>query len=420
MKTYPFFLLVLCIIISSCSKEECVQEEIYIQFTPVYQSKEEIREQVRISSPQALKSPSKIFSLGSYLFISDETLGVHIIDNTDPSAPAPVSLIEAPGARDMAVKGDYLYIDHFTDLLVVDISTPAVPQILEQVEDIFTGEGRDLEDEVIVDYKEEEITINGPCTGTTDWFSREDVFFVRDNVVLESSADVPSAISNRNGNNNNATGIAGSFSRFVVVDDGLYTVGRSSLRFLDLSNPQEPALAQELPLGWLIETIFSYKNHLFVGSQEGMFILEVRNDQQVEYVSEFFHSRACDPVYVTNETAYVTLRDGRECGDARNELLIVDVSDISNPDLMESYELLHPNGLSIAGDKLFIGQGAYGLYGYQLENRSQIKELFSNNDFFARDIISFNEEHIMVIGDDGLVQYAVSDELTPLSLIPVD
>jgi len=381
-------------------------------------SKNDIRDAVKITPAESLEQPSKILAYDDHLFISDESKGVHIVDNRDPQNPESIALISANGARDMAIKGNYLYIDHFTDLIVVDINNVSLPVIVNTIEDVFTDEGRDIGDEVIIDYTQEFVTISGPCEGTTQWFNREDVFFVRDNVVLESSADVPSAIVNNNANNQ--VGIAGSFSRFVIVDDGLYTVGRSSLRSLDIQNPVQPVVAQELPLGWLIETIFAYEDHLFVGSQEGMFILELRANQQVEYVADFRHSRACDPVFVTNNTAYVTLRDGRECGEAVNELLIVDISDIDNPDLLESYRLDHPNGLSVAEDRLFLAQGDYGLYVYDLQNRKDINELMREQLFHARDIVAFDKEHILVIGDDGLMQYAITDEIEFLSVIPVE
>ena len=50
--------------------------------------------------------------------------GIHILDNTTPANPKNVAFIDIPGNMDLAVKGDILYADLYTDLVTLDISNP--------------------------------------------------------------------------------------------------------------------------------------------------------------------------------------------------------------------------------------------------------------------------------------------------------
>jgi len=88
---------------------------------PVYLSYKDLRQKPRILSPQRVKKAGKIYIYKDTLFINEPNVGVHVIDNSDPSHPKNLAFIDLPGNIDIAVKDGYLYADSFTDLVVLDV-----------------------------------------------------------------------------------------------------------------------------------------------------------------------------------------------------------------------------------------------------------------------------------------------------------
>ena len=64
-------------------------------------------------------------------------------------------------------------------------------------------------------------------------------------------------------------------SRFSIVNDYLYAVNNSSIKVLDISAVNDPQLQNTVGVGWNIETIYPFKNKLFIGSSNGMFIFDI-------------------------------------------------------------------------------------------------------------------------------------------------
>jgi hypothetical protein len=118
------------------------------------------------------------------------------------------------------------------------------------------------------------------------------------------------------------------------------------------------------------------------------------------------------------------LRDGNVCQNFLNQLDVVDISTISNPKLIKSYPMDHPHGLSVADQTLFLCEGNSGLKVFDVEDNNTISQHLLNwvKGIHAFDVIVLPQSEVaMVIGEDGLYQYDVSDrnKLKELSVIPV-
>ncbi len=107
--------LFVTMLLAGCLKDKMTKT--YTIFTPVYMSKAEALANVKSSTPQQLKETGKIYLYGRYIFLNEINKGVHIIDNTNPANPNPVGFISIPGNIDIAVKGNTLFADLYTDLL---------------------------------------------------------------------------------------------------------------------------------------------------------------------------------------------------------------------------------------------------------------------------------------------------------------
>ena len=216
------------------------------------------------------------------------------------------------------------------------------------------------------------------------------------------------------------TGQGGSMARFAVKGDNLYAVTNTDLVVFDVSNAAKPFEVGALPVGFGIETIFPYKDHIFIGAESGMFIVDNTNPNRPKNVSAFTHIRSCDPVVVQDTLAYVTLRGGTRCGGWTNELQIVNVKDLSNPFLVARFPMTNPHGLGIDSNKLFICDGDDGLKIYDVEDPKSIFRIAHYKDINAYDVIARSGILIM-IGNDGLYQYDYTVQGKPafLSKIPV-
>ena len=180
-------------------------------------------------------------------------------------------------------------------------------------------------------------------------------------ISCEGSSDVVlnvgssgSGVNDFSANGESGSGIGGSMARFTIVGDYLYTVDSWDLNTFDISDQINPEFKSKVGLGWGDETIFPYDNRLFIGAQNGMYIYDLENKVEPEWISTYEHITSCDPVVVQGDFAFVTLRGGTECQSFNNQLDIIDISKISEPTLFKSYSMINPHGLGIDGDCLFI------------------------------------------------------------------
>jgi len=215
-------------------------------------------------------------------------------------------------------------------------------------------------------------------------------------------------------------GIGGSMARFGIRDDVLYIVDSNSMKIFDITQPADPVKYDDLWAGWGIETMFIKGENMFLGTTTGMFIYDLSVKFRPQQVSFFVHGRSCDPVVIDGNLAYITLRSGTACGGSINSLDIVDITSLSDPELMVSYPMFNPHGLGKDGDILFICDGSQGLKIYDASEPMNITDnlLFSYEEMQAYDVIPLGTILVMV-GDDGLVQYDYSDisNITVLSTI---
>jgi hypothetical protein len=218
---------------------------------------------------------------------------------------------------------------------------------------------------------------------------------------------------------NNASGQGGSTARFAMSGDYLYTLSGYQLKTFNIQEPANPKAWSEVTLTWDVETLFTYKNNLFVGSETGVFIYDISDPAFPKKMSQFSHVRSCDPVVVQDNFAYVTLRNTTRCGGAANQLDILDITDIAAPKLVKSYPMQAPYGLAIDGKNLFICDGTSGLKLFNVEDPSNIKIVEQRDQTICFDLIARNNL-LITTGDSGILQldYA-GTPMIPLSTIEI-
>jgi len=403
-----------------CLEDKCTGEYTYIQYNPIYKSVEDIRNEVGLEASRDLCNPGKMFLYGSYIYVNDIRKGIHIIDNSNPSAPTPIAFLNIPGNVDIAVKDNILYADNYTDLEIFDISSPTNPVHKGRVEDVFEGSSSNHDGNQIVGYDEEEVTVEYDCDNYNNGRAYPETIFDFDDYI-PSGGFINNSTTSFNPTGSTApAAVAGSLSRFANYGNYLYMIDdRTDLDVFDITDACNPVSISEIEIGWGIETLFPSGENLFVGADDGLYIYSLENPSFPSFRSKFDHARACDPVYVQGNTAYVTLRSGNSCQGFNNQLDILDVTDISNPDLLISVGMSNPHGLSIYEDLLMICEGEFG---FKIFDKSEYNNIAENelshvDNINAYDVIAIPGSTIaMVIGEDGLFQYDFSTASDPIKL----
>jgi hypothetical protein len=213
---------------------------------------------------------------------------------------------------------------------------------------------------------------------------------------------------NRSESSNGGTGQGGSLARFTIVNNYLYVVESATLKTFDITNASNPVFKNSITIGSGIETIFPYKNNLFIGSQNGMFIYALNNPEVPQYSGSASHVRSCDPVVANDTIAFVTLRGGSGCGAVADGLYSYDVRNLLNPALLNILSLQTPYGLGLKNNTLFVCGGSNGLYVVNVSNPNspQTIQTITGNNF--RDVIPYNNLLICYL-TDGIILYDISN-----------
>lgn len=395
-KSILSLLLVLGLV--SCDKKEEGDYADYLVATPITMSVTDFKNSVDVVAPRPINESGKIYAYQNYIFVNDKYKGVHVIDNSDPSSPQKISFIKIAGNVDISVKGNFLYADSLTDLIVLDISEINAIRIVNRMEDvlrdnvvwpvadIYEYDGVDYQNEILIGWD-----VKTESRLKSEVYDRFD-----DQILLAEAA------------NDSQVGQGGSLARFKIVNDYLYVVDSHTINVFEISDLENPKDLEDIYAGFDIETIFNSGNNLFLGSMRGMYIYDITSPATPTFISEFQHGTACDPVIVDGDYAYVTLRGGNNCGATESGLFIVDISDITTPVLATSYAMEEPYGLGIKENKLFICDGKFGLKVYDKTNIENLVSLNHYDNIITFDVIPMDETLIM-IGDEILYQYRYLD-----------
>lgn len=223
------------------------------------------------------------------------------------------------------------------------------------------------------------------------------------------------------GSSTSDTGKAGSMARFAIRGNFLYTVDKETLNIFDISAPSNPIYLNNKYIGFDIETIFPYKEYLFIGSQWGMYVYSLADPTNPENLSTYSHVYSCDPVVVNDTLAFVTLRSGSICRTDFdfNQMDVIDISDKYKPGLIKSYSMTSPKGLGLDGKYLFVCDA--GLKVYDITNPLDLKMINHIAGIQTYDVIP-NDGILLVTGPSGIFQYDYTniDSIKEISSIPVN
>jgi len=221
------------------------------------------------------------------------------------------------------------------------------------------------------------------------------------------------------------TGTSGSLAAMTIVGNILYTLDHQTLRAYSISDPKEPKETQvEIKLDPGVETIFAYKNKLFLGSQTGMYIYDINNPINPVELAQHSHFFGCDPVVANDSIAFVTVRSAETCRGVVpvNQLEIVDVTEPAQPYTIEFIDLNNPSGLGLDDAHLFVTDGDAGIQVFDVSTPDDGVELIGNIPVNVFDVIPL-DGLLIAVGIENLYQFDYTNindirQLSALQLSP--
>ncbi len=218
------------------------------------------------------------------------------------------------------------------------------------------------------------------------------------------------------------TGKGGSTARMTISGKYLYAISGRNVQLFDINTPSSPMPWTKIGIAWDIQTLFPYGDYLLIGAADGVHIMDNTDPASPRYVADFTHVTSKDPVVAQDGFAYVTLASDntRPNGFIDDQLNVLDISDITEPGLVSTIPMIHPSGLAVQGNSLFVCDGQAGLKVFDLSDHLNLNVKDWLGDVNCRDVIAQNNI-LYVMTADAMLQYDYSSKpMTLLSEIKVD
>ncbi len=213
------------------------------------------------------------------------------------------------------------------------------------------------------------------------------------------------------------TGQAGSLARFAIVGNYLYTVDDQKLTVYDVANPGDPVVKNTVDVGIEVETIFPFKEKLFIGSTSQVHIFSITDPLNPQKLSEAISPqvlRRCDPVVAKDTVAFATLRTNGPCGGVRSVLAVYDIKDITKPVQKATYFVQEPYGLGYQDNTLYVCDKS-GLLVFDIINAyaPSLKKTLKDGDYI--DVIPYQGTLICWVSG-GVIVYDITNSQNPALL----
>jgi len=202
------------------------------------------------------------------------------------------------------------------------------------------------------------------------------------------------------------SGKAGSMAKFSISGNNLFLINDSSLLVYDISTESNPVQINKVNVDFGIETVYTLKDKLFIGADDGVFIYDISDPQNILYLSHYEHITSCDPVVANDKYAFATLNSRNQCRwqTGANQLEVIDIGNIVYPHQISSIQMENPQGLAIDSNYVFVCNGEYGVKIFDSSNPYNLKQVSGITGIDAYDII-LDENILYLVGKEGLFQY---------------
>lgn len=352
-----------------------------------------LRAPISATSPQLMGQTDNFLLYKQYVLVVEQKRGVHIWSLENLNAPEPVSFIPIYGVDHINVKDDTLLASSYTDLVVIDISEPEMASEVNRLEFYY----REPRPSSYSDDGSSPYLLVGDAHSERGIVVETEYRYASSNACGSSpgcscSTGQASVAPSNPSTNPPPTAVNASLSASVLKGDYLYTVATDTDRVMSIyvagvADPLNPYAIRKSRGPLNAETLYIDEQRLFIGSTVGVSIYNLFNPEHPSLTGSFAHAWQCDPVVADGDFGYATLRRGAGCGGLANELDVLDLSDITTPQLVSQLPLNNPHGLALEGNLLFIADGYAGLKVVDVSEPAQPQIIHTLPGFNALDVL---------------------------------
>lgn len=224
---------------------------------------------------------------------------------------------------------------------------------------------------------------------------------------------------NRSAASANDSGKGGSLTRFTIAGDYLYAVDNHFLYTYYIKDATNPVVKGQSPLNFDMETIYNFKDKLFIGTRQGLYVYSITDPANPTKLGEAKHARSCDPVVANDTVAFVTLKGNSTCGPAQDGLYIHDVKNILEPVLKTTLLISTPEGLGLQDSVLYVCAGDNGLHVLNVKKPFEPVEIKELKDAVYHDVIPDGNLLICLVST-GILLYDISEPENPVLINEID
>ena len=416
----PLICVLLGLGTSACEKDACSQSWTQVVSVPVTLSRAAVQDSIAALPARQLCTGGNLYAFGNYVFVNENRVGYHLLDNTDPANPRNVAFLRVPGATHMAFVDGRMVSDSYADMVVLDFEGPNSLKLLSSTPNLLLRtDGFIVEDdEVAIGFEDREVTFTEDCTGFVSGQCNDC------DVLFENLSATGQPRGANTGNVQVNTG--GSLARLAFCSRTLYVLAPNRLTTFRLEG-ETLVNASETNLTQGQEAIVLEGRHLYVVSQWGLQIFEIGDCGLpiARGFAERFWSN--DPVAIEGDRAVVALRTGNVPTPERDgRLMVYDISDRNNPRVMAQHPLAHPVGVALRDGKLYVCDGIDGLlvYDFDAQNPGRLRDAeiqrVADADVVDLALLPYAAGTVLLgVGHNTVSQYSVDAEglLTPLSTL---
>ncbi|MDB9412535.1 DUF4347 domain-containing protein, partial [Microcystis aeruginosa] len=270
--------------------------------------------------------------VGNYAYVADFSLGLQIIDISNPTNPTLIGNYDTSGsAMDVQIVGNYAYVaDYASGLQIIDISNPTNPTLTGNYSDWPLGSAYGLE--VVGNYA----YVASDYQGLT--------------IIDISNPSNPTLIGNYD--------TSSRALEVQVIGNYAYVADyESGLQIIDVSNPENPTLKGNYDTPGIASDVEVVGNYAYVadGWDGGLQIIDISNPTNPIFIGNYDTNSVANDVEVVGNYAYVA--------DDMAGLKIIDISNPTNPILIDSYDDFSTvaYGVEVVGNYAYVADYFDGL-----------------------------------------------------------
>lgn len=223
--------------------------------------------------------------------------------------------------------------------------------------------------------------------------------------------------SDDSGSNGGSGSVSGSKAKLIKMDGAIYSLADRRLVRVDISNPSNPIVTDDVDAGWSAETLTHDGEAIYVGSPREVRTYGYHPDTGLQFIDTSLPRRATsDPVITDGEYAYSTVvtrtgtdTEGKAWGEG--DLYVYEVDAEKNlTEINVMTDIGFVQGLTLWNDNLLICDPVSGLLQLNVTDPMLIETVHQMDFVQCEDILHLGEGHFATVGVQGIYQLVPYEE----------